>query len=166
MYCFVASLLAVAIIRDLTEGYRHGPCHRKCASDTLQALSTKPVSHKVSLLCTDQLAGYHGRSKAGYPHATIDHAKREYVVGAVHANTIEGFWSIIKRGVIGAFHKISKSVCHFTLCNFNSATIIASARISSAQRLRDVNFMEASSRVRLRGYPCYRLDISVLKVAD
>ena len=31
----------------------------------------------------------------------------EYVVGAVHTNTIEGFWSIFKRGVVGTFHKVS-----------------------------------------------------------
>ena len=31
----------------------------------------------------------------------------QYVVGAVHTNTIEGFWSIFKRGVVGTFHKVS-----------------------------------------------------------
>jgi len=30
------------------------------------------------------------------------------VIGAVHTNTIEGFWSILKRGVVGTFHKVSK----------------------------------------------------------
>jgi len=29
------------------------------------------------------------------------------MVGAVHTNTIEGFWSIFKRGVVGSFHKFS-----------------------------------------------------------
>jgi hypothetical protein len=38
----------------------------------------------------------------------IDHARGDYVVGAVHTNTIEGFWSIFKRGIIGTFHNISK----------------------------------------------------------
>jgi ISXO2-like transposase domain/Transposase zinc-ribbon domain len=60
-------------------------------SSTLQAFVNEAVSHTVSLLCTDQWVGYHGLSKAGYPHATIDHAQRQYVVGAVHTNTIEGF---------------------------------------------------------------------------
>jgi transposase len=44
------------------------------------------------------MGGYSHLTEKGYPHATIDHAQRQYVVGAVHTNTIEGFWSIIKRG--------------------------------------------------------------------
>src|ERR1700730_11392175 len=39
--------------------------------------------------------------------AVIDHAKGQYVIGAVHTQTIEGFWSIFKRGVMGTFHKMS-----------------------------------------------------------
>jgi N-terminal domain of (some) glycogen debranching enzymes len=35
------------------------------------------------------------------PHATVDHARGEYVVGAIHTQTIEGFWSIFKHGVVG-----------------------------------------------------------------
>ncbi len=64
------------------------------------------VSHKVSLLCTDQWKGYKKLDKE-YPHATIDHSKGQYVIGAVHTQTIEGFWSIFKRGVVGTFHKMS-----------------------------------------------------------
>jgi ISXO2-like transposase domain len=56
----------------------------------------------------DQWVGYHGLKDADYPHATIDHAAKKYVVGAVHTNTIESFWSIIKRGLVGTFHKVRK----------------------------------------------------------
>ena len=37
----------------------------------------------------------------------IKHSKRQYVVGAVHTNAIEGFWSIFKRGIVGSFQKVS-----------------------------------------------------------
>ena len=37
----------------------------------------------------------------------VDHQAKQYVVGAVHTNTIEGFWSLFKRGVVGTFHKMS-----------------------------------------------------------
>jgi hypothetical protein len=64
------------------------------------------VSNKVSLLATDAWPGY-GDYLSQYPHASVDHHKKQYVVGAVHTNTIEGFWSIFKRGVVGTFHKMS-----------------------------------------------------------
>ena len=64
------------------------------------------VSHKVSLLATDDWSGYEKLRKY-YPLASVDHSKGQYVIGAVHTNTIEGFWSIFKRGVVGTFHKMS-----------------------------------------------------------
>ena len=73
---------------------------------TLQAFVRESVSDRVSLLCTDQHKGYLGLHSA-YPHSSIDHSKGQYVVGAVHTNTIEGFWSILKRGMVGTFHKVS-----------------------------------------------------------
>jgi transposase-like protein len=65
------------------------------------------VSNKVSLIATDESGAYHGLNKAGYPHASVNHQAKQYVVGAVHTNTIEGFWSLFKRGVVGSFHKVS-----------------------------------------------------------
>ena len=76
-------------------------------SATLTAFVREAVSHKVSLLCTDQYPGYNPLDKY-YPHATIDHARGQYVIGAIHTQTIEGFWSIFKRGVVGTFHKMSR----------------------------------------------------------
>jgi transposase-like protein len=75
-------------------------------SATLRSFITEAVSDKVSLLCTDQYSGYRGLHR-DFPHATVDHAKGQYVVGAVHTQTIEGFWSILKRGMVGTFHKVS-----------------------------------------------------------
>jgi ribosomal protein L37AE/L43A len=66
-------------------------------ASTLEAFVNEAVSHKVSLLCTDQWVGYKHLNKRFPQHATIDHHKSQYVVGAVHTNTIEGFWSIFKR---------------------------------------------------------------------
>ncbi len=63
------------------------------------------VSNKVSLLATDESRVYDGLTE--YPRQSVEHQKGRYVVGAVHTNTIEGFWSIFKRGVVGTFHKAS-----------------------------------------------------------
>ena len=75
------------------------------------------VSDKVSLLVTDQWMGYRHLRKQ-YPHKGINHAQGEYVVGAVHTNTIEGFWSIFKRGVVGTFHKVSKDYLPMYVAEF------------------------------------------------
>jgi ISXO2 transposase-like protein/transposase-like zinc ribbon protein len=64
------------------------------------------ISNKLSLLATDSWPGYSDYLRH-YPHAKVDHHAHQYVVGAVHTNTIEGFWSIFKRGVVGTFHKMS-----------------------------------------------------------
>ena len=45
-----------------------------------------------------------------FPHAVVRHSDGQYVVGAVHTNTIEGFWSLVKRGMVGTFHKVSAEV--------------------------------------------------------
>jgi len=74
--------------------------------DTLIGFIREAVSNKVSLLVTDDLRAY-DRIGTEYPHAVIRHKNKEYVVGAVHTNTIEGFWSLVKRGVVGTFHKVS-----------------------------------------------------------
>ncbi len=49
---------------------------------------------------------------------TIDHARGDYVVGAIHTKTIEGFWSIFKRGVIGTFHTMSKKYLPLYVAEF------------------------------------------------
>jgi transposase-like protein len=77
-----------------------------CDRDTLEGFILEAVSNKVSLLATDDHGGYRKLGQK-YPHAFVRHAANEYVVGAVHTNTIEGFWSLIKRGVVGTFHKVS-----------------------------------------------------------
>ena len=86
-------------------------------SATLTAFVREAVSHKVSLLCTDQYPGYNPLDK-DYPHATIDHARGQYVIGAIHTQTIEGFWSIFKRGVVGTFHKMSRKYMPLYVAEF------------------------------------------------
>jgi transposase-like protein len=87
-------------------------------ASTLTEFIREAVSNKVSMLCTDEWTGYKRLGKEGYPHATVDHRKEQYVVGAVHTQTIEGFWSLIKRGCVGTFHKVSKKYLHLYVAEF------------------------------------------------
>lgn len=74
--------------------------------ESLIGFIRQSVSTRVSLLCTDAWRSYKPLNKE-FPHGIVDHRKGEYVVGAIHTNTIEGFWSLVKRGIMGTFHKVS-----------------------------------------------------------
>ncbi len=65
------------------------------------------VSRNVSLVATDEAAHYRHLADAGYPHDSVIHSKAEYVRGRVHTQSIESFWSLLKRGIIGNYHKVS-----------------------------------------------------------
>src|SRR5271165_3204203 len=61
-----------------------------------------------STVFTDELSAYDGLEKNGYEHRRINHSAGVYVVGDVHTNTIEGFWSLVKRGIGGVYHNVGK----------------------------------------------------------
>jgi transposase len=56
---------------------------------------------------TDEAAAYTRLGYMGYQHSRVHHSMNVYVSGDVHTNTIEGFWSHIKRGISGVYHSVS-----------------------------------------------------------
>lgn len=52
-------------------------------------------------------APYYKSLKYHYPHDKVNHARQEYVRGKAHTNSIEGYWSHLKRGINGIYHHIS-----------------------------------------------------------
>jgi transposase-like protein len=73
---------------------------------TMEQFVRTMVSEKVSLLATDEHHGYKFLGDT-FPHGQVRHSRKQYVVGAIHTQTIEGFWSLFKRGVVGSYHKVS-----------------------------------------------------------
>ena len=65
-----------------------------------------------SVVYTDELKSYDGLKRSGYQHRRIHHAEQVYVSGTVHTNTIEGFWSLMKRGINGVYHAVSAKHLH------------------------------------------------------
>jgi transposase-like protein len=62
-----------------------------------------------STVYTDEWNGYNGLEKInGYQHRRINHSAGVYVIGETHTNTIEGFWSLVKRGIGGVYHSVSR----------------------------------------------------------
>ena len=75
---------------------------------TLHSFIGETVRDKAEAIYTDELAAYLGINDHDTRHETVNHSIEEWVVGDVHTNTIEGVWSLFKRSIIGAFHKVSE----------------------------------------------------------
>ncbi len=68
------------------------------------------VKEKVlprSIVYTDELKSYDNLKRMGYEHKRVHHASKVYVMGDAHTNSIEGFWSLVKRGINGVYHAVS-----------------------------------------------------------
>lgn len=59
-------------------------------------------------IATDEHRSYSNLNEEGYRHGTVNHAQKEYVRGPVHTNTIEGFWSWMKRQINGTHVWVSQ----------------------------------------------------------
>ena len=60
-----------------------------------------------STVYTDEYVSYQGLRKLGFDHRRIHHSEKVYVSRDIHTSTIEGFWSLVKRGVGGVYHAVS-----------------------------------------------------------
>lgn len=69
-------------------------------------------------IMTDEFKGYDNLKEDGYKHKTINHAKKIYVRGTVHTNTIEGFWGQLKRSINGTYHAVSPKYLQFYVNEF------------------------------------------------
>jgi len=61
-----------------------------------------------STVFTDEYQCYDGMSRMteNYQHKRINHSEKVYVVGDIHTNTVEGFWSLVKNGLRGVYHSV------------------------------------------------------------
>lgn len=79
---------------------------RDTKKKTLMPLIHENVS-KDAVIMTDEFKSYKGLGKM-FAHEVVKHGSGQYVVGNAHTNTIEGFWSLLKRGIIGIYHNVSE----------------------------------------------------------
>jgi transposase-like protein len=75
---------------------------------TLQDAIRSRTRPKATFMMSDELHAYDGLSMGFVGHATVKHSKGEYVRDNAHTNTVEGFFSLLKRGIMGTFHHVSK----------------------------------------------------------
>ncbi len=72
---------------------------------TLKSLVRENVDIAQSTIITDEFTGY-ARFSTFIKHKTVDH-RVWYVDGRNHTNSIESFWALLKRGIVGQYHKVS-----------------------------------------------------------
>ncbi|MFC1875589.1 IS1595 family transposase [Chloroflexota bacterium] len=66
--------------------------------------SCKPDTEAIY---TDEWPPYRGIADHDTRHETVNHSAEEWVNGNVHTNTVEGVWSLLKRSIMGSYHKLS-----------------------------------------------------------
>lgn len=112
---------------------------------TLRGIIRDNVSKKSAII-TDELKSYKGIGQYFHgKHRTINHSKRRYVKGDIHTNTAEAFFSILKRGLIGTYHAVSKEYLPLYLNEFefrhnyrfseDGERVVAVIKLSEGKRL-------------------------------
>lgn len=88
---------------------RDGKVKAQKAKDTTIKTLTRFIKSNVkpgSTVSTDEWKGYN-RIAEKFNHLIVSHGSGQYVKGEAHTNTLEGFWSLFKRGIVGQYHQIS-----------------------------------------------------------
>lgn len=101
-------------------------------AETLKPLIQEWVK-QGSILISDEWDSYKSISNE-YNHVVVDHSKGEHVRGAFDTNSIEGFWSILKRGIFGIYHQVSRKHLHRYCEEFSHR--YNSRKITDAERFR------------------------------
>lgn len=75
--------------------------------------------HHNTFLCTDDAGQYRHMGKDFARHEVLNHSIEEYVRGDAHTNTVEGYFSILKRGITGTYHHVSQQHLKRYLAEFD-----------------------------------------------
>ena len=102
---------------------RDGQLRRRVVADVTAATLKGAIREEVdrqARIITDEYLGYAGIGKeyAG-GHETVCHSTKEYARGDVHTNTAESSHALVKRGIVGIYHNVSKEYLHRYLWQFD-----------------------------------------------
>ncbi len=76
------------------------------------------VSIQADAVYTDESTLYIRMPENVQKHRIVNHRAKEWVRGDVHTGTIDGYWGLLKRGIIGSFHQVSAKHLHRYLSEF------------------------------------------------
>lgn len=89
---------------------RKGRIKAKVVDEIWTPVVLKSIVNNVECgtsLITDDASYYPKTKRLGYFHDSVNHSKKEFVRGKIYTNTIEGFWSQMKRSIYGTYHSVS-----------------------------------------------------------
>jgi transposase-like protein len=90
---------------------RKGPVRmdtiRRVDKRTLHKFIHQTTAPETENIYTDENPSYNGIQDEDTTHGTVNHSKEEWVHGDIHTNGIESVWSLLKRSIVGAYHKVS-----------------------------------------------------------
>jgi len=90
----------------------------RVTSKNLREIIRENVTPETRMM-TDEYHGYRGLKNEFASHETVNHSRGHYVRGEVTTNTIEGYFSLLKRGLNGTYHHVSKHHLHRYLAEFD-----------------------------------------------
>jgi len=76
--------------------------------EALHSFIKKHVADNAEAIYTDDWPSYRGIADEDTRHETVNHSAEEWVRGDVHTNYVENIWSLLKRSLVGSYHKVSK----------------------------------------------------------
>ena len=74
---------------------------------TLHQFIRENTAPNTEAIYTDEWPAYKGIADSDTKHETVNHSQEEWVRGNVHTNSVEGVWSLLKRSIVGSYHKLS-----------------------------------------------------------
>lgn len=119
---------------------REGKVITKIIENTTAESLVNAVKENVevgAVMVSDEHVGYKQLKKL-YRHAKVNHSKKQYVKGAAHTNTIEGFWNLLKKQINGIHHSVSAK-------HLQRYSNEAAYRYNNKQLAQDTRFTSALS---------------------
>lgn len=117
---------------------REGKVITKIIPDTTKESlinSVNEIAEQGCIMVSDENVGYKGLNKS-YTHLKVNHSAKKYVKGIAHTNTIEGFWSLLKRQINGIHHSISpkhlQRYCNEASFRYNQKKVTQDERFGNA----------------------------------
>jgi len=88
------------------------------SAETLVPILEENIAKEASVM-TDEAGQYNSLGERFIDHQTVNHGQEEYVRGIVHTNTLEGYFSVFKRGMKGIYQHCAKKHLHRYLAEFD-----------------------------------------------